>query len=614
MSLLAELHWLRPWWLLAGGLALLAVGWRWWQQRRNNPWRRVCDAALLPYLLAQAAPLRQHNGPFILLATGLLLGTLALAGPAWQRLPVPLWEAPLNRVVVLDLSRSMLALDIAPDRITRARFKVADMLERSRNYRTALIAFSGEAFTITPLTRDVNTLIHLLWSLSPKIMPLGGSAAQQGLQRAATLLASAGALAGEVILVTDGVRGSATAAAAARLQQQGVRVSVLAVGTKGGGPIPLANGGFLVDDAGHAVIPGVALQALRNVAARGGGRFAQITTDNADIDYLVGADEQWSSSGGGTPDAKQSTFRTPRYRDDGWRFMWLLVPLAVFAFRRDWLLLWPLALLPALLLPAPPLSAGEFDDPWRRADQRSAHALQRGAYASAAQHAPDYRWRGAALYRARNYRASARAFAEGDDAEAHYNRANALAQSGQLQAALRAYDKALEQAPEHADASANRDLTAKLLHQQAAAAAQSPNDHAGDSDDEAGSKRHGKRAAPDRQADGPQDNAEPDNANSTADAGAVGQPPPAATSPKTGNAAPAAGNPEVTTAGNGTDADADPEGAATAVPPALAGEQQQRLEQWLRRIPDAPDGLLKRKLALDYQRRGRPPPVTDEAW
>ena len=131
MEWFAEFHFLRPFWLLL--LAPLAlVLWSLWRPRAAaNAWQRICDPNLLRYLLIERGG--SDSRWFLwLLALAWLLTVLALAGPTWSKRVQSVHQTLDARVLVLDLSRSMLAQDLKPSRMARARFKIMDLLARTQ--------------------------------------------------------------------------------------------------------------------------------------------------------------------------------------------------------------------------------------------------------------------------------------------------------------------------------------------------------------------------------------------------------------------------------------------------------------------------------------------------
>jgi len=468
-----EFRFLHPGWLLAlVPLALLLVG-----LARNGggsgPWRRVIEPHLLAALTVGADG-RPQRWPLAVLALGWLVAVIALANPTFERVQVPAFRDAAARVVVLDLSQSMLADDLAPNRLKRARFKVEDILRRSRNGQVGLVVFAGDAFTVAPLTDDGETIRNMLPALSPEIMPAAGSRPGLGIQEGLKLLRQAGVRDGEVVVLTDDPGGARARSAAADLRRAGHRLAVIGVGTPEGAAVPG------VRTSRGAVVAQLEEGKLRSLARHGGGDYARITIDDADLREALARDESGRVREGEDP-----------MQADVWKELgpWVtlaLVPLAALGFRRGWLLLPAvLALNLGLVTPAPVLaqtSGGGPADPtaaasaasapslgerwrglWQRPDQQAAGALAGGDYERAARLAEDPLRSGAARYRLGDFEAAADAFAATDAAEAHYNRGNALARAGRLEAALEAYDQALARAPNMADAAYNRERVQEAL-------------------------------------------------------------------------------------------------------------------------------------------------------
>ena len=201
---MAEFHFVRPFWLL-----LLPVGiWLVWRLARGTAtagrWQTWVDEALQPLVLTAAdSALRGNRWLLCGAATACALAILALAGPTWERMPVPALRSSEALVMVLDLSRSMDAGDVEPSRLERAKLKLLSLLQRRDSGQTGLVVFSAHAFTVTPLTTDTRTIAALVSSLSSDIMPSRGSYPEAGINRAAQLLRQAAASRGEILLVSD---------------------------------------------------------------------------------------------------------------------------------------------------------------------------------------------------------------------------------------------------------------------------------------------------------------------------------------------------------------------------------------------------------------------------
>jgi Ca-activated chloride channel family protein len=616
MSALAQFHFLRPWALLA--LLALPLFWRLWRGggAQGGAWRGVVDAHLLPHLLARVDAGRSRTG-LVLGAAAWTLACLALAGPAWERAPMPLYRNQAARVLALELAPTMLAQDVKPDRLSRARFKLLDILARSRDYQTALIGYAGEAFVAAPLTDDVGTVANLVDALDPGTMPVAGNAASRAIDSAMALVEQAGLHRGEIILLADGVDADAVAAAR-KAHARGLTVSVLGLGSEGGAPVPLPQGDFLKDAAGNIVVTRLDAAALREVAAAGGGRYVPLNADARDLDALL-ADQAERSTAAAPGD--DDGVAGARWQDRGAWLLLGLLPLALLGFRRGWLM----ALALAVLAPPVPAQAASFADLWQRADQQAASALAQGDAPRAAGLARSPAWKASAAYRAGDYETAANEYAKAGGADGAYNRGNALAKLGRYEDALAAYDEALRLAPDMADAQANRQaVEAFLQHQQ-----QEPrpkNDKSAGQDPQ--EPQSGQDAQPQEQpAQGGQQN---QDASSSA--------PQDASSSDEHDDAPnqQAGRPQPPAGGDAKEQKADPAAAqkpdaqqqqalSQAIDQALAGqpqgeagqdpaqatphedeatrEKRQALDNLLQRVPDDPGGLLRRKFQLEYQRR-----------
>ena len=612
-----------------------APGWFWlviplllilWLLRRSgeqsSAWRKVCDARLLPFLL-DTQDSRAASLPAVLMLVGGLLAIIALADPVWEQREQPVYRNEAARVIVLDLSSSMLSPDMKPSRMLQARYKVADILKQDLDGQTGLVAFAGDAFAVAPLTHDTDTIQALLSPLHPSLMPVQGSRVDLGLHEAATLLRQAGQTRGDIVLVTDGIDGERAVDAARQVAAQGYRVSVLAVGTDAGAPIPDGRGGFLRDALGEIVLPGLDQPALRELAAVGAGEYALISSADDDIEYLF---SRMTADTGER--VEQPGLMTDAWHSTGPLLAALLLPLAALAFRRGWLLVMLLVVGSTLTVPKPAMALG-WDDLWLRPDQQASRALQDGEPEQAAQLAADPLLRGTAEYSAGAYQQAVEAFTEANGADAHYNQGNALAQLGQYEEAIAAYERALSEQPGMADAEHNRALLEQLLQQQEQQQQQEQkqddqqsgtedqqqqdSEQSDQSEQQSGSEGQVGEQDDQQTSDASQD---PSGAGSEQDDSQTDvtpeedqaseqddQPSPAEEADaQPGESESETAQPQPDEAGD----EQEPAGEvadSTAEPAAIDSEEQQALEQWLRRIPDDPGGLLRRKFLYQYRQR-----------
>ncbi|MCP4040590.1 MAG: VWA domain-containing protein, partial [Gammaproteobacteria bacterium] len=623
-----DFHFLRPLWLLALiPLGLLLFGLL-HQTRGVAIWERICDPNLLRHLLVDGGGGNTRR-PMVLLGVVWLAATVALAGPVWSRLPQPVFKTQGARVIVLDLSRTMDATDLRPSRLALARYKLRDILKRSDEGQTALIVFAGDAYVISPLTDDADTIASMVPALTTDLMPGKGKRLDLALRQAGKLLKGAGVGRGDILLITDGVVTPGAALEVLRDLGGKYRVSILAVGTEEGAPIPVEKGGFLQDGKGGIVISGLDGERLREIARIGGGGYAELSVDESDLERVLLPVEPERKQAATVPEEKQTV---DTWREEGPWLVLLLLPLAAVGFRRGWVLL-----LVALVVAEPPaVYAFGWGDLWSRQDQQGAKAFAAGEHELAAGKFNDPNWSGSAHYRNGDYAQAAEAFSRMDTPDAHYNRGNALAKTGQLQEALEAYQAALDRESVHTDAAHNQQLIKKLLEQQQQQQQNSQQPGEGEESPQSGEDqdKEGQQGQDGKEDDQPQsesgqegqpqgqDQSDGENEPRQGEKAEDGQDPEEATS-STGNSeseegeeenresppeAPAEDERQAQTATQGGEPEEEGKEQGSAGSSNLEAEEEQSeskqaMEQWLRRIPDDPGGLLRRKIMLEHLRR-----------
>jgi Ca-activated chloride channel family protein len=580
----AEFHFLRPEWLWAIPAVIATAVLLARRQLGPGSWQQVVDPALAPHVLS-GSPRRKTDLRWWLLG---VVAALSLAGPVWERIEQPVFRSDQALVIALDLSRSMDAQDVAPSRMLRARLKILDILERRASGQTALVVYSSNAFTVTPLTTDTDTIAALVNSLSTDIMPSRGSYPTAAIYKGQQLLEQAGAAYGEVMLITDGGTSPATERAARDLRDAGYTLSVLGIGSKEGAPIPKLSGGFVTDQAGGIAVARLEERGLRELALSGGGRYATISSDGRDLDYLLAGEV-------GTRKASGDALATDQWREEGPWLALLLLPLGALAFRRGWAVMLVLGLLPLWQ----PAEASLWDDLWLNKDQQAQRELEAGDAADAAALFEDPEWRAVAEYEAGDYAQSAARFAEQEDLRNLYNLGNALARQGEFESAIDAYEQVLEADPENEDAAYNRDLLQQMMEQQESQQQnqgddqQSSDQSGGDSQEsesDASSQNESSEGSSESQSDSGEQNAsQRDDEMSEEDMQALQE--------------------ELQRAAEEAEQQAQQQSPQLSEEQLEAlrreQEQQQAMEQWLRRIPNDPGGLLRRKFRYQYQRMGR---------
>jgi len=579
---------LRPMWLLAL-VPLVALVWRMLNsQQTSRSWLSVVDPGLLPHLLAGNA---RVGKPWLVVLVAMvgLLAIIALAGPVWEKLPQPVFRQQAALVILFDLSRSMDAADIKPSRLTRARHKIADILSLRREGRTALVVYAADAFVVTPLTEDVETIKALLPSLSTDIMPAQGSRVDRALRQALILFENEGVKRGDVLIVSDGLSAIEIIEVERIFNQTpGFRLSILAIGSEAGAPIPLPNGGFMKDSQGSIVITRMPVDSMAKLAQTGAGELVTITTDDADIKAILKTIQRHATDS----EIVASDASADIWREQGPWLILLVLPFVALVFRRG-----VLFLLPLLLLPIPPeAGASGWDDLWQNQNQRGSVQFEKGAHEQAAELFNHPGWKASALYRAGDYDQAEQYWSEQDSESAHYNRANALAKLGRFEDAIKAYERALDINPQHQDASYNKRLLEDAMQQQQQQQQQQ----------EAQGQQNQQQSSEQRQSDD-SDAAQQSSAATEAQQNSAGADKQQSSQSRQDNSAqPADSRQQPAEAeASTTEATRSAEQISEAEELAEMGQtmSEQAANQWLRKIPDDPGGLLRRKFLYQYANR-----------
>jgi Ca-activated chloride channel family protein len=304
--MIAELHFLRPLWLLTiiPLLGLVFILWR--QAPKLQGWSEICDSHLLEHLLHSQGE-KKHLSPVLLLIGSFIFLSISLAGPAWHKLPVATYRPVQPRVLILDMSENMMNTDLTPNRLSRAKFKLRDLLSRKEVGQFGLIVYTGEAFVVSPLTDDGQTISSLLSALTPELMPVSGQKLEDALNEASRLIKQAGYNHGQILVLTADTPSTAAINEASKLSAQGIDSSILPVrADKDLNPL------------------------FARFAQSGGGQFLPYSSDSNDLD-------QWINSAAKEHFQKNTQDEIPVWRDEG---RWFLIPaLLLFLplFQRGWL-------------------------------------------------------------------------------------------------------------------------------------------------------------------------------------------------------------------------------------------------------------------------------------
>ncbi|PID46408.1 MAG: hypothetical protein CSB47_04385, partial [Proteobacteria bacterium] len=463
MSRFSDFHFIYPYWFTLLPVVLLLAWWLTRNKAGGQAWQHFIDERLRPFVISGESQGRRHWLHHLVLL-GSVLAIIALAGPSWQKRELPAFQTQQGLVLGLDLSSSMLADDVTPNRLVRARFKLMDLLNIRKEGQTGLVVFAGDAFAVVPLTDDRENIIEQVKNLSPGIMPAQGSLVYRGIDESVELLQQAGYSNGDILMIADGVFDlSRTLRSAERAKAAGYRVSVAAIGTEKPVVIPLSPNNVFRDAKGQPITAQMSLSDLQKIAEQGGGVFRSLGLGDEDIEQFQQFFQMDDS-----PLLKDSERAVEHWQNEGIWLLWLLLPFGLLLFRKGYFFSVVLASFVGVGLGGYSQSSYAFtwDDLWLNKDQQAHKALLNNDAERARMLFQSPEWRAAATYRSGDFAASAAMFGNQQTATAHYNRGTALAKAGKFEEAIKAYDQALALQPDHEDAKFNRSLSEKMRDQQ----------------------------------------------------------------------------------------------------------------------------------------------------
>lgn len=287
MTLWQTLHWRGPLWLLLALFPLLLAAWSYFQQHRQA--QTYAAPHLLPWVQVTTS---QHGwrtllSPQTLWATAWILFAISLAGPRIpQTQPDDLRPAQFDVQVVLDISRSMQATDLAPNRLQRAALELHEFLSIAQGSRVGIVVYGARPHLFAPLTNDANAVRFYLQHLESLVLPTHGTDQAAALEFAQQELAAREQkLPAAVLWITDGdIPTDQHAALQTRvqaLQTAGIPLYNLGVGTEDGEAIPLPGGKWLEHD-GQAVRSRLDSALLQSLKVQSGGAYSAVKDDASD--------------------------------------------------------------------------------------------------------------------------------------------------------------------------------------------------------------------------------------------------------------------------------------------------------------------------------------------
>ena len=610
---------LRPGWLvliIPGCWLVFRLHQRW---KERTDWSGVVEPHLLELLLVEARGIRRAWIPWML-SLMLILVLTAMAGPVLEKRSVPVLKKNLAKVLVLDVSHSMLAEDLRPNRIERAKFKLRDLLNRIDEGETALIAYAGDAHVISPLTSDTHTITTLLPGLEPDIMPHRGSRPDRAMELAVKLLDGHSANPGEVIWLTDGIPENVIPTVAQLMGRH--RLSVIGVGTVKGAPIPGKNSGFLKNSKGGIVMSRLDTSPLQVLAQQKGGTFQILRNDDRDLEIVLNQPILMNEYLEDETEKKGDI-----WREEGPWLLLIMLPLAALMFRRGLIFGF---LLISLHLPGFVISesayAFEWKDLWKNKDQQGQQYFIEGLHSEAAQVFENPEWKGLSYFRSGNLENALEEWKEIDSPRSLFNQGNALAKLGKLEQAIENYEQVLEREPDHSDALFNRDLLLKLLKEQEKQQQNQEKDGSGE--DQQKSENQQSENQSERSEENPSSaefgsdskNQNMENSGQSEQAQKSDSQNKEISEAQSDKQEQENTNETSVAEENNQQEDQDSKEQQAFIKPRSVSEltednpQEQELRQWLQKIPDDPSRLLRNKMYRAHQRNKQIMKTEKESW
>jgi len=408
------------------------------------------------------------NG-LILAALGLI--AVALSGPLYGYRWEEIERKGIDIIVALDCSKSMLATDIKPTRLDKAKREIYDLLNMLKGDRIGLAAYSGTAFLQCPLTLDYNAFHIFLNTLTPDMLPVGGTDIGEALRVSLSAFDERSKTEKAIILITDGEHtgGSNPVEAAEALAKANVKLFAIGIGTDGGVPVPESDGGLKKDASGKIILSKLDEELLKKIAILTGGAYVRAAAGGMELDLIYNTEirgkmEKTTLSGG----------RRQVWED---RYQWVLA-LAMLVFiaelfissKKKGIMLIFLVML---------FNASAYAGSIRNGEE----SYQKGEYEKALKYFIDAQLQnpdkpeifyniGNAYYKLEKYDEAANSFKQAAKSEnrqlrqkALYNLGNADYRKGKLEDSVKHYEEVLKLDPNDTQAKENLEFAKKMIEQ-----------------------------------------------------------------------------------------------------------------------------------------------------
>jgi len=407
--------------------------------RESNNWKKHIAKDLQKYVIQKGSVWKfrlMHFSVLIMFA----FGFIAFLGPTWNEVETPSKKINSQFVIALDLSQSMLAEDISPNRLERAKFKIRDLLEANPRAETSLLVFSGSTHTVIPFTTDYKLIMDQISGLKPGMMPVEGTGFTALFTKISSLFHDNKAMA-RILILTDDLHDISIETVSEFLQENNAELYLYPFATPSGAEIPGFNENSALD-----------IQKMNILSAMERVKILEITLDNSDVkdlaklinDTLVFEDKG---------DEKEDN-----WQDNGF---WFIIPLAfifLFSFRKGWtlnLIIIAFVFNSCSNKDQQKANGFNFSDLWYTQEYQAQKMYDAGNYLDAAIAFEDPLRKGAAYFKAGDFISAKTAFEKDTSTVGLYNLGLTYAKLGMLDKSQEVFEKVLQREPNNKNAADN---------------------------------------------------------------------------------------------------------------------------------------------------------------
>jgi len=259
------------------------------QVRRRNSLKKLGESAALDRLLPEISRIRPVI-KFIFLLLGISSVIIMLARPQFGSRLEEVKKQGVEVIIALDVSNSMLAEDIQPNRLTRAKQAISKLVDNLENDKIGLIVFAGDAYTQIPITTDYISAKMFLSTISPDMVPKQGTAIGAAINLAERSFSPGEGKSKAIIIITDGENHENNPVSEAEAASKaGIVIHTIGIGSNEGVPVPVTIGGkrdYLKDHDGATVITKLDEEILKKIAISAGGNYIRASNSNIGLDEI----------------------------------------------------------------------------------------------------------------------------------------------------------------------------------------------------------------------------------------------------------------------------------------------------------------------------------------